>query len=229
MRYLPLIFWLLFSGPAYGGWDIKLPQVVSGSTATGTTETFDSTGYDLTWTETDTESVLDPDATTQYNGASGQSLQANFTGTGTEAYTYYDFGSAASTRSVSFYLYLDDYTLPADNDVIYIASFGSVYSTISIYSEGIAIGIKRIAGVAQMYCKAPTSGSYVAVSGVLDSWVLVEIDYVQNGTTTVTINGSDSSCTAPDFGARYLSFGAIASIETDETLLMYIDDVEGVE
>jgi len=226
MRYLLSIAISLYATTCFAGWGVTMSEIIP------TDETFDSSGYDLTWTEVDTISAIDPDSTTRYKGSPGQSLQTSVTGTDTEVYAYYDMGSATATKSVSFYIYLDDYTLPANDDIIYIVSLGNTYSTSTIYTDDIAIGLKLVSGVAQLYCASALSGGNVAASGILDKWVLVEIDYSGSGASTITINGSETTCPEPDSpraGARYLTFGAIDSLETDESLIMYIDNVDNLD
>lgn len=237
LSYLPpIIYWSLawisifiLISPVQANQQQML-SVISGmgTTPSGADETFDTNpGYDLTWTETDPDGFVDPDSTTHV--VSGQSLYINQNLTGSENFIIHDTGTASDTKSYEFKLYLASLTLPADSDIIYF--FCTSPDNTPNVSEGIAGYYTRISGV--NYIRFRSGGNYttsVAVAGFIGSFITIKVDYVKNGTSTVTINGTGYSLTTVDFQTRYKALGSCVpgSSDVDEVMQVYIEDVDGI-
>lgn len=224
MRILIILITILSLAGPVQAWQVVGSGV---TTATGIDETFNATGYDLgaAWTEVDTLGVVNPDSTTQ--AVSGQSLYADQNLTVTRGYTCYDYGSGASSRSITFKMYFDSLTLPAVNDAATIISLGSDNGTPD-QTEGIIVQAVNLSDVLKVQGRGSAYGTSLDYSGIADTWVEVSIGYTQNGTTTITINGSSTNVTTPDVAARYLCIGGVNGYQSDEIVQIYFDDVDGL-
>jgi len=217
---LSIFLVLVLAMPSWAGMVIGSGQ----PPASGTTETFDKTvGYDLTWVETvPAGNTIDEDYTTTTYNSSPQSLHITHTlGNSAESKTVYDIAGAGTTKTISFWLYIDSDTVVSDK--IYIATIGDVTSWYD-HRAGLTLYL-----LLDTTMKIRIRGSGYSTSTfdiVTDAWREVKIDYVQNGNSTLTYNGSSTTAATYDIGADDLALGFLVDADTTEVLDMVIDEVE---
>lgn len=200
----------------------------SGGVAAVADETFDAADYDLgaAWTETDTADFLNPDSTTQV--ISGQSLALNrVSGSSTVGKTCYDFGAGANERDITVNIYPASVTLPTLNSVGTFLSVGSS-ATVPSQANGIIVSYTNASGVLYARGRSSTYGATVALSGMLNKWSEVRVQYVRNGTSTITIDGTGTTITTTDMEARYLCLGAVYAPPSDFATETYFENVDGL-
>lgn len=201
----------------------------SGSVTVVADETFDATGYDLgaSWTEFGSTALVDQDSTTRYHGATGQSLFVNQNLNAAENYTCYNFGSGASARVINLWVYIEEVVLPAINDSSLFLTLGNT-TTSPGTTTGVVLYTTNISGVLKVYGRSATYGTYLNLADYTGRWVNVTINYVRNGTTTISIDGTSTDVTTADVDAQYLCVGGVGAFDADEKTIIYFDDIEGL-
>lgn len=227
-RFLRTAAGVLVPAPFVIGQSLRNPAFVarltSASVANNTTDWnkgFESGITDMT--ETDASSKLDPAATGKFHSGS-KSLSVTLDADSVVAYVKKDLGAVKSAMSICFWHYADtsstgDYSLQLA--VVGQSTVGN-WCLAGYYSKvGSTYGYK-LRGTGYSTVQAVTTGN----------WYRVEIQYVQNSTTTLKVFdsagaqvGSDQTCTANNNNSQYLYFGSCVTSGTTRWNTIYIDDI----
>lgn len=187
-------------------------------------ESFEGTGYENSWTETDApdEDYALP-GTSPCSGLGSQGLRANYSGT--TLYARYDFtGNDTTTLYHRIYFYVASESL-GNNDysVIYQCSEETNPSS----ARRLQICVGQIAGVLSAWGQSTTSSSVQTIS--LNTWYRAEAMSVNNAATSEfklfdssgSQIGSTSTFTTGNYWSRYIyvgrSYGA-GTLATDVTV-----------
>lgn len=191
----------------------------------GFTETFNATGYDLTtWTESITgTSTVNEDATTQAFGGSGQSLALGIVA-GAEAYTTLDTGTAATTKTFRFKMWVESMTLPVNGNNAYFGYAGADTGVVNYTGR-----LRFYNSYGNMRMRAGDNATNIVVD--YNEWIDCVWVVTNNGSSTFTVistsnpTGTTVTYTGTANDVRYLTLGGASFWDADEEAIFYIDNV----